>query len=408
MERKNSQNAADAKIPQKGKKTRASGSQPTRKSTRLRRSTEVKVEVIVLSFDSSDSDEVDADYAEFLKTYKPQDSYPRDPSSSEEGVSQMTVESKKPLGLAEGRQIFAPFHFFEIAFEPLDYFDPTPWIEATVQISRRPSIAYSFRFKVSKSCHQHRLFQLGSFEMAEEQPQNPPRRRVVDYSWVPPTEDFEVRLPSSRQQICGTWSWGTIHMYEIAFKHLGFKLPFTDLEISIFHHLRWKRFFELYEESVRGFKEEYYGVRPITLKGWQNFVRKGNRVDEAGREELDDQGRPIEEDFALFPFYWMKEHYAMASNEFVFKLGELSREERELWRTIRGAPLYDEDGQRVTSTKLIDKKGLLACDTPKKLSDFWRRMTSALETLRQAKSTRNKRATGSTTAASSALGTSSR
>ncbi|MCI41172.1 hypothetical protein A2U01_0062405, partial [Trifolium medium] len=38
-------------------------------------------------------------------------------------------------------------------------------------------------------------------------------------------------------------------------------------------------------------------------RGWQNFVRKGNRIDEDGNEELDDQGKPIEEDFALFPFY---------------------------------------------------------------------------------------------------------
>ncbi|PNY02863.1 hypothetical protein L195_g026183 [Trifolium pratense] len=228
------------------------------------------------------------------------------------------------------------------------------------------------------------------FKMAEEQLQNPHQsssRRVADYSWVadeprysvleyadceddipdemctdiqvPPTEDFEVQIPSSRQQICNVWRWGTVPMYEIAFKHLGFKLPFTDLEVSIFRHLRlapsqlhpnslgfirafeltadhlgltptlplffytfrlqrscpkgekakgnapkgkdvpeskrgWvflrqrKRFFEMYEESVRGFKEVYYGVRPITLKGWQNFVRKGNRIDENGKEELDD------------------------------------------------------------------------------------------------------------------------
>ncbi|PNX65011.1 hypothetical protein L195_g062390, partial [Trifolium pratense] len=46
---------------------------------------------------------------------------------------------------------------------------------------------------------------------------------------TPPTEDFEVRIPTARHRICGNWAWGTIPMYEIAFKHLGIRLPFTDL-----------------------------------------------------------------------------------------------------------------------------------------------------------------------------------
>ncbi|PNX69348.1 hypothetical protein L195_g064390, partial [Trifolium pratense] len=49
---------------------------------------------------------------------------------------------------------------------------------------------------------------------------------------TPPTEDFEVRIPTARHRICSNWAWGTIPMYEIAFKHLGIRLPFTDLEVS--------------------------------------------------------------------------------------------------------------------------------------------------------------------------------
>ncbi|MCI69053.1 hypothetical protein A2U01_0090314, partial [Trifolium medium] len=82
---------------------------------------------------------------------------------------------------------------------------------------------------------------------------------------------------------------------------------------------------------------------------------------------LDDQGKPIEEDFALFPFYWRKEHYLMAPDEFVFKLGKLTHEEREDYKRLEtfverlppyllddseGAPLYDEGGERMTSVKL--------------------------------------------------------
>ncbi|KAK2450518.1 hypothetical protein P8452_14242 [Trifolium repens] len=48
----------------------------------------------VLPQDSSSSDDVDEDYAEFLKTYNPQEFYPSGYTSEEDGGSQVTVESK--------------------------------------------------------------------------------------------------------------------------------------------------------------------------------------------------------------------------------------------------------------------------------------------------------------------------
>ncbi|MCH92693.1 hypothetical protein A2U01_0013634 [Trifolium medium] len=66
--------------------------------------------------------------------------------------------------------------------------------------------------------------------------------------------------------------------------------------------------FNMYGESVRGFKVVYYDIRPTTLAGWNNFVRRGYRVDENDRVVLGPDGQPIEEDFARFPFYWTKEH----------------------------------------------------------------------------------------------------
>ncbi|PNY10131.1 hypothetical protein L195_g006700 [Trifolium pratense] len=65
----------------------------THRSARLKNSKVSKVETIVLSSDSSDTEEIDADYAEFLKVYRSDDEYPR-PSSPAEG-SQVTVESKR-------------------------------------------------------------------------------------------------------------------------------------------------------------------------------------------------------------------------------------------------------------------------------------------------------------------------
>ncbi|MCI69711.1 hypothetical protein A2U01_0090974, partial [Trifolium medium] len=36
----------------------------------------------------------------------------------------------------------------------------------------------------------------------------------------------------------------------------------------------------MFEESVRGFKEKYYGVRPITTNRWKSIVYRGPRKDE--------------------------------------------------------------------------------------------------------------------------------
>ncbi|PNX64252.1 hypothetical protein L195_g053923, partial [Trifolium pratense] len=167
----------------------------------------------------------------------------------------------------------------------------------------------------------------------------------------------------------------------------------------------------MYTESVRGFKSSFYGVRAITTKGWNNFVRRGHLLDDQGREVLNDQGHPIEEDFAKFPFYWRKEHYSMPTSEFVFKLGELTPEERLDYKKLKefveglppyllcdpdDEPMFGEDGQRLISTKVIATKELIVCDTPEKLTAFWSKMTSASAALRQARAAKNKREASST------------
>jgi hypothetical protein len=52
--------------------------------------------------DSSSSDDVDEDYAEFLRTYNPQEFYPSGYTSEEDGGSQITVESKAKTAKSSG------------------------------------------------------------------------------------------------------------------------------------------------------------------------------------------------------------------------------------------------------------------------------------------------------------------
>jgi hypothetical protein len=52
--------------------------------------------------DSSSSDDVDEDYAEFLRTYDPQEFYPSGYTSEEDGGSQIIVESKAKIAKSSG------------------------------------------------------------------------------------------------------------------------------------------------------------------------------------------------------------------------------------------------------------------------------------------------------------------
>ncbi|CAJ2649124.1 unnamed protein product [Trifolium pratense] len=91
MENNNAKKPVAGSAPPQRRKKR--GEVSTSNSTRSRRSKDVKkVEVIVLSSDTSDSGSGDEDYVSFLETYVPPEL--RASSSSEEEGSRVTVESK--------------------------------------------------------------------------------------------------------------------------------------------------------------------------------------------------------------------------------------------------------------------------------------------------------------------------
>jgi hypothetical protein len=101
MARKNSKRSTVAELKtQKGKK-KAEGS--TSKSRPVNGPKKVKLKNPPLPQDTSSYDDIDEDYAVFLKTYNPQEFYPSGYTSEEDGGSQITVETKgkdtKPLGV---------------------------------------------------------------------------------------------------------------------------------------------------------------------------------------------------------------------------------------------------------------------------------------------------------------------
>ncbi|MCI33841.1 hypothetical protein A2U01_0055059, partial [Trifolium medium] len=70
-----------------------------------------------------------------------------------------------------------------------------------------------------------------------------------------------------------------------------------------------KSLFKIFEESIRGFKDKFYGVRPCTGEAWKTIVTRGPRKDASGNVVMGPDGVPFEDDFAFFHFYWNEEHY---------------------------------------------------------------------------------------------------
>ncbi|GAU13111.1 hypothetical protein TSUD_174110 [Trifolium subterraneum] len=285
---------------------------------------------------------------------------------------------------------------------------------------------------------------------------------------IPGHADWEVRIPGAKQRICTTFKNGGFPMYQIAFEHMGLRLPFTDLEMAIFNHLEvcpsqlhpnslafirafeivaaylqlaptvslffhifgiqrsrprgnvtdkcgWvslkqhKKFFEIFEESLRGFKDKWFVVRPITTAGWKTILVRGPKVDDEGRVQHRDDGEPIEVDCERFPFCWTKKHYAREAKSFTFKKGALSKEELadlkaledfveefspSLWEDREGNPICDEEGYQLSSKRFINTKALLRCSTRAEAEDLLREMKSTAATLRKLQAEKKKRALG--------------
>ncbi|GAU22743.1 hypothetical protein TSUD_138670 [Trifolium subterraneum] len=256
---------------------------------------------------------------------------------------------------------------------------------------------------------------------------------------IPGHADWEVRIPGARQRICTTFKNGGFPMYQIAFEHMGLRLPFTDLEIAIFNHLEicpsqlhpnslafirafeivaaylqlaptvplffhifgiqrsrprgnvtdkcgWvslkqhKKYFEIFEESLRGFKDKWYVVRPITSAGWKTILVRGPKLNDEGRVEHRDDGEPIEVDCERGAL--SKEELAdlKALEDFVEEFPP------SLWE--------DKEGYQLSSKRYINTKALLKCTTRVEAEDLLCEMKNTAATLRKLQADKKRRQAG--------------
>ncbi|GAU47396.1 hypothetical protein TSUD_372850 [Trifolium subterraneum] len=279
------------------------------------------------------------------------------------------------------------------------------------------------------------------FELGEHYPedlfteieeQNPPNR--------------EIRIHGARQRICTAFRNGGIPMYQIVFEHMGLRLLFSDLEVAIFNHLEvcpsqlhpnslafirafeivaaylklaptiplffavfgiqrsrprgnvtnkcgWvslkqhRKLFDIFEESLRSFKDEYFVVRPMAVEGWKAILVRGPKLDDDGNVVFGDDAEPIEVDCERFPFCWSTKYYSREAKSFTFKRGALSKEESadlklledfvdsfppNLWEDREGNPICDEEGHQLSSKKFVNTKALLKCATKTEAEELLR------------------------------------
>ncbi|GAU23379.1 hypothetical protein TSUD_334270 [Trifolium subterraneum] len=262
----------------------------------------------------------------------------------------------------------------------------------------------------------------------------------------PPTDDWKACIPSPNRRICSKFQWGSFPMYQIAFEHMGYRLPFSDFEVVVFRYLYltpsqlhpnslafirafemtaaylgflptiplffhafhlqrskpkgnaankfgWVslkqsvKLFEMFLESVRGFKDSYFFIKPLNSVSWQSIIYRGPAKDATGAPLVGPDGRPILEDYSRFPLSWRKSHYLKPASDFIYSTEELTVEELSNYEQMKvfvgsfppktyedenGNVVLDESGAPLTKKCFIDTRRLLACKSSAEMEACFR------------------------------------
>ncbi|CAJ2662983.1 unnamed protein product [Trifolium pratense] len=194
------------------------------------------------------------------------------------------------------------------------------------------------------------------------------------------SENWEVHMPAEGERVCSSYAGCSFTMYEMAFKELGFRLPFNDLEAGIFGRLRvapsqlhpnslafirayqilcryleveatvalffyifqiqrqrvgdrqgWislkhqsSKIFRMFVESARGFKERYYVVRALTEFAEDSLHMEKPVFNEDGTPQLDEEGGQVTEWVLRFPLSWSSEHFDLRTDEYLTAAEDLN------------------------------------------------------------------------------------
>jgi hypothetical protein len=107
--------------------------EPSRRSTRIQELKKVALENPRLPQDSSSSDEIDEDYAEFLKTYRPEEDFPSVVVLSDSSSSDYVDED-----YAEFLRTHDPQRFYHTGYTSEEGDDSSVTVEPKVGVAKSP------------------------------------------------------------------------------------------------------------------------------------------------------------------------------------------------------------------------------------------------------------------------------
>ncbi|MCH85859.1 hypothetical protein A2U01_0006711 [Trifolium medium] len=245
-------------------------------------------------------------------------------------------------------------------------------------------------------------------------------------------QNWDVYCLTAEKRVCSEFSDDGFAMYEFAFKELGFRFPFSDLAAGVFGWLKlapsqlhpnslafirafeivceyledepylplffrifklqrqpsksghdWvslkqqTKLFKMFVDSVSGFKERYYVVRPRTPSAKDSLYETTVVTEEDGSTRLDEDGRPVVRRIARFPLSWSEEHFATSTDSYLTKDEARSDGERvglaklqsfvekfepARYVTRAGTPTLDSQGRSRVELRYINTKSLLECN----------------------------------------------
>jgi hypothetical protein len=134
----------------------------------------------------------------------------------------------------------------------------------------------------------------------------------------------------------------------------------------------------MFEESVRGYKDNWFGVFPKGEEGLRTIVSRSPKIDANRHPVLRPNDTPIIVERNRFPFKWVRSHYLLPASSFSRAQKEMDPATLADFKVMcdfvdrfvpvvrtdkEGNLVVDEQGNVITSKRFIDTKALLACST---------------------------------------------
>jgi len=243
-------------------------------------------------------------------------------------------------------------------------------------------------------------------------------------------EDWEINLPTISDKICSCFCASRVPMYEAVFQEVGFRLPFSAFQVSVFEWMElcpsqlsqnsfaylmafelvccflrlpatkelffaifavqrgldkngrhnWvsfrqrKMLFEAFNSETTKFQRRFFLVRPRTEVALSSVMK----VVEHPHEDVGFVSTRI----PRFHFYWSKDHFKHEPNMFRHSYTGLSERNKTSYSRILefvrsfsrpkvvsedGNPVLDSRGNQVTMPRVIDTRSLVFSSDPKEL-----------------------------------------